>query len=573
VVAPGTPCVLNQWKIGPWITDVVDISAGQQHSIALMPDGRVVTFGNNSSGQLGIGSTTSSGCPVYVKTSAGVDLTNIVSISDGDLWSFALTSSGQVYVWGENSNGELGIPGDNTDKTYATLNPAIPTTCAGSLLPCPKASLGPDILKCEGFSETLLAGANGDTYRYSWYYGSSATGPWTLIGAANQAYAGGAGAQLTVTTPRYYRVVITDTRLYVADNCGPCVASEDIIRVQDRTPPLATSQAGTCGGDVCFEINSTGAIDNTAFDWYANQTTTTKLNTTGYRNPFCTPASNLTLNGSNYEIWVDDKRMFNASVGPTTAPCAATGGTSGNKYQQQIVVYRDVTITSVKVYYRTYSVSAGFDVANVKVYSNDPNKNSSSNDGVNALTGQVSASFNFPRTSTTFQEFTMTGLNLALTGSAGGTKYWLEISGLSNGEFGEFVCTGAGGYPYSDNIVGEDAVILRGSTESAQVIQQADYKALGFNWNFTYQSGYPCGRFKVTAPNGSAACLPVDFIYFNGENHEPCNRLTWATALEKNSSHYQVLKSIDGFHWSAIATIKAAEIQRLFRLILIMIVK
>jgi hypothetical protein len=558
VVAPGTACVINQWKIGPWITDVVGISAGQQHSIALLADGSVVTFGNNSSGQLGIGSTASSGCPVYVQTSAGVNLGSIVSISDGDLWSFALTSSGSVYVWGENGNGELGIPGNTTDHTFATLNPAIPTACTGSLLPCPTASLGPDVLKCTGTSVTLLAGANGDTYIYNWYSGPSAAGPWTLIGAANRTYSAGVGATITVTNPMFYRVVITDTRAYVADKCGACVASEDIMEVADRTPPLATSAAGTCGTTVCFDINSTGAIDNTAFDWYSTQVSVPKLNSSGTIDPFCTAKTNLTLNGSNWEIWVDDKRTFQSTVGPTVDPCAPSGGTSGAKYQQEFVVYRDITLTEVDVYYKTYSVTAGLDNANVKVYSNNPNKNSSSNDGVNALTGATSTTFSFPRTSTSFTKFTVTGLNLPLTGSAGGTKYWLEISGLSNGEFGEFVCAGSGGYPYADAVVGEDLVILKGSTESAQVVQQTDFKALGTNWKFTYESGYPCGRFKLTAPNATVSCLPVEFLNFDGINKGKTNLLTWTTASEKNSNYFEVQRSADGINWITIGKVNAA---------------
>ncbi|MFQ3577062.1 MAG: T9SS type A sorting domain-containing protein, partial [Cytophagales bacterium] len=561
VVAPGTPCALNQWRIGPWLTGAIEITAGQQHSIVLLNDGRVVTFGNNTHGQLGNGSTTSSGCPVYVMTNATTQLQNIVAISDGDLWSFALNSAGQVYVFGQNNLGQLGIPGNTTNQTYAFLNPAIPTSCGSSILPCPIASLGSDITKCEGEQVTLLAGANGDTYLYTWFFSNSPTGPWTQIGAANRTYNNGLGARLDVTIPRYYRVTITDTRAYVADQCGPCALSEDVIRVQDREPPLAASDAGVCSDDVCFEITSTGAVDNTAFDWYANLTTTTKLNTSGFRNPFCTNKSNLTLNGGNYEIWVDDKRSFQARVGPTSAPCTpptgSSGGSSFTKYQQQMVVFRDVTINEVSLYYRTYNVSATPDNVVVRVYSNDPNKNSSSNDGVNALTGQVSSIVSIPRISTNFQLVTLTNLNLSLTGTPSGTKYWLEVapSGGANGEFFDFTC--AASYPYADDIVGEDAIVLRGSTESAQVIQQANYRAFTFNWKFTYQSGYPCGRFKVIAPDNNTACLPVSFMSFKGEKRENGNYLEWVTSFEANSSFFEILRSVDGKKWETIGQVNS----------------
>jgi alpha-tubulin suppressor-like RCC1 family protein len=561
VISPLATCAINAWKIGPWITGAKEISAGQQHSIVLLNNGKVVTFGSNASGQLGDGTTTASGCPVYVKTAAATDLTNIVSVSDGDLWSFALTSSGQVYVWGENGNGELGIPGNTTDQTYAYLNPAIPTACTGSLLPCPVADLGADVLKCPGSSVTLLAGDNGDTYEYSWYSGPAAAGPWTLIGSANRPYAAGAGATITVTTPLYYRVVIHDTRAYVADLCGPCVDDEDIMHITDRTPPLSTSSAGVCGGtDVCFQMSSTGAIDNNAFDWYATQVSVPKLNSSGTVNPFCTPKGGLVLNGSNYEIWVDDMRTFQSTVGPTTNPCAPTGGSAGNKYQQEFVVYSDIVITQVDVYYKTYSVPGGpvtYDAANVKVYSNDPNKNSTSTDGVNALTGLVSTTYGaLPRTSTAFAPYTMTGLNLALTGSPTGTKYWLEVSGLSNGEFGEFTCAAA--YPYADAVPSQTVVQLKGSTTSAQAIQQVNYNALAYNWTFTYQDGYPCGRFKVTAPSGTVVCLPVNYIYFDGVNEGNINHIRWATSSEQSSNYFELERSYDGVNWVTINKVKAS---------------
>ncbi len=558
VVAPNAPvCALNQWKIGPWLTGAIDISAGQQHSIVLMSDGRVVTFGSNAYGQLGNGTTTGSGCPVYVKTNATTDLTNIVSVSDGDLWSFALTSAGQVYVWGQNTEGELGIPGNVTNQVYAYLNPAIPTACAGSILPCPTASLGADVLKCPNIAQTLLAGANGDTYTYSWYSGPSSTGPWTLIGAANRPYAAGVGATISVTIPQYYRVVISDTRTYVANQCGPCTPSEDIMQLSDRTPPAAVGSAGTCGSNVCFTITSTGAIDNNAFDWYAAQTGGAKLNTSGTVNPLCTAKTNLTLNGSNYEIWADDKRVFQSTVGPVTAPCGVpTSSAGGSKYQQEFVLYDTATITSVDVYYKTYSPSASPDPAFIKIYSNDPNKNSTSTDGVNAATGVVSATFNIPRTSTTLQPITLSGLNLGLSGSSAGTKYWLEVSGISNGEFGEFTCAAA--YPYSDAISGRDVMVLKGSTTSAQAVQQASYNAFGFNWKFTYQNGYPCGRFKLTAPSSTSVCLPVEFLYFRGENKGMENLLSWTTASEQNTSYFDIQKSYDGVHWVSIGRVAAA---------------
>ncbi len=557
VIAPAATCGgMNQWKIGPWLTGAKEISAGQQHSIILLNNGKVLTFGFNGSGQLGNGTTAASGCPVYVKTAVATDLTNIVSVSDGDLWSFGLTSSGQVYVWGENGNGELGIPANTTDQVYAYLNPAIPTACSGSLLPCPVADLGADVLKCPGTSQILLAGDNGDTYEYSWYSGTSATGPWTLIGAANRPYASGVGATITVTTPLFYRVVIHDTRTYVADKCAACIDDEDIMQITDRTPPLATSAAGSCGSDACFDISSTGAINNNAFDWYASQVSVPKLNSSGTINPFCTPKAGLVLNGGNYEIWVDDLRKFQSTVGPLVSPCGVpTASAGGSKYQQEFILYDNATITSLDIFYKTYNLNATPDNVFINVYDNDPNKNSTSTDGVLPGILFASTTTTVPRTSLTLAQFTLTGFNLALTGISTGKKYWLEVTGISNGEFGELTC--AYSYPVADAIVARDVIRIGGSTANAQVIQKTNYNAFAFNWNFTYDDGYPCGRFKLVAPNATTVCLPVEYLYFEGINNGTINHLTWATASEKNSQYFEVKRSYDGINWITVGKLNA----------------
>ena len=80
------------------------IAAGDWHSMALMADGTVYTWGNNSSGQLGNGNTNDSNAPVSV-AGLGAD---IQTISAGDAHSVALLTNGTVMVWGDNTYGQLG---------------------------------------------------------------------------------------------------------------------------------------------------------------------------------------------------------------------------------------------------------------------------------------------------------------------------------------------------------------------------------------------------------------------------------------------------------------------------------
>ena len=70
--------------------------------------GTVKCWGDNSSGQLGDGTTTSRSLPVQVMASAGVPLTGVKNISMGNVSACALMNSGAVRCWGANTYGGLG---------------------------------------------------------------------------------------------------------------------------------------------------------------------------------------------------------------------------------------------------------------------------------------------------------------------------------------------------------------------------------------------------------------------------------------------------------------------------------
>lgn len=84
---------------------VTDMAAGSGHTLAVTSTGSVLAWGDNSNGQLGDGTTTSSDLPVKVKLPQG---TKVTAVSGGNLHSLALTSTGAVLAWGYNTDGELG---------------------------------------------------------------------------------------------------------------------------------------------------------------------------------------------------------------------------------------------------------------------------------------------------------------------------------------------------------------------------------------------------------------------------------------------------------------------------------
>ena len=111
------------------LPNVVAIAAGPYHSLALRNDGTVWTWGYNGSGQLGNNTTTSSSSPLEVVSPTGTGyLTGIVAISAGHDHSLALRNDGTVWAWGSNPYGQLG----NSTVTNSLIPVQVFTNAAGT---------------------------------------------------------------------------------------------------------------------------------------------------------------------------------------------------------------------------------------------------------------------------------------------------------------------------------------------------------------------------------------------------------------------------------------------------------
>jgi alpha-tubulin suppressor-like RCC1 family protein len=117
------------------LTKVAEISAGLQHSLALIEGGNEVkAWGDNDMGQVGNGTFTSIiATPVAVK-----ELSGVKSVAAGEVHSLALLTNGTVKAWGDNEYGELGIgtsgPGTNKDEPVPTLELGEVTGISGGAL-------------------------------------------------------------------------------------------------------------------------------------------------------------------------------------------------------------------------------------------------------------------------------------------------------------------------------------------------------------------------------------------------------------------------------------------------------
>jgi len=113
-----------------FLTGVSDIAAGWFHSLALLSDGAVNSWGRNNYGQLGNGIYANSPTPVFVKNTDGSgNLSGAKAIAAGAYHSLAITDAGTpldlsddfVQSWGFNGYGELGNPGGESPLPVTAL--------------------------------------------------------------------------------------------------------------------------------------------------------------------------------------------------------------------------------------------------------------------------------------------------------------------------------------------------------------------------------------------------------------------------------------------------------------------
>ncbi|KAM8834350.1 serine/threonine-protein kinase Nek9 [Synchiropus picturatus] len=121
------------------------ISAGKAHTAAIDGRGRLITFGCNKYGQLGVKDFKKHlGVQVLVGPFGGKTVTKV---SCGDGFTIAATEDNQIFAWGNAGNGRLGMP---ADKGFGSeVCPAMPRPIFGSLHHVPD-------LSCSGWHTIII---------------------------------------------------------------------------------------------------------------------------------------------------------------------------------------------------------------------------------------------------------------------------------------------------------------------------------------------------------------------------------------------------------------------------------
>jgi alpha-tubulin suppressor-like RCC1 family protein len=109
---------LSPTQIGTDI-DWAALAAGNCHSLALKTDGSLWAWGSNEYGQLGIGPNSGSGNPMYpAPMQAGQDK-DWDKLATNQTYSLALKKDGSLWSWGNNASGQLGV-GTKENKNIPT---------------------------------------------------------------------------------------------------------------------------------------------------------------------------------------------------------------------------------------------------------------------------------------------------------------------------------------------------------------------------------------------------------------------------------------------------------------------
>jgi alpha-tubulin suppressor-like RCC1 family protein len=106
--------ILTPIEISGNHTDIIAVSCGGAHTALLNNNGKVLTFGVNYEGQLGINSTIDAVTPIEISGNH----TDIIAVSCGNAHTAILKNNGTVFTFGDNSKGQLGI-----NSTSDTLTP------------------------------------------------------------------------------------------------------------------------------------------------------------------------------------------------------------------------------------------------------------------------------------------------------------------------------------------------------------------------------------------------------------------------------------------------------------------
>jgi alpha-tubulin suppressor-like RCC1 family protein len=177
VVAPGAaaqqPFVAPAAAPDAALTGVTAVSSGSSHTCVINADKTVSCWGNNTSGQLGDGTTISRDLPKVVS-----GLSNVTQIAVGGSHTCAITEGGGLWCWGSGSNGQIGDDAKVNRLTPVAVSGlpfGVKAVTAGSAHTC-AARETDNSVRCWGLNDRGQLGDNTNTERQKPVFVSGMTG-------------------------------------------------------------------------------------------------------------------------------------------------------------------------------------------------------------------------------------------------------------------------------------------------------------------------------------------------------------------------------------------------------------
>ncbi|WP_394932870.1 fibronectin type III domain-containing protein, partial [uncultured Ilumatobacter sp.] len=265
------PVAVSAFTVGS--ATAVSITAGYFHTCALLNTGAVNCWGQNNSGELGNGTTTSSSAPVAV--SAFTDGATAVSITAGSSHTCALLNTGAVNCWGSNDDGQLG----NNTTTSSLVPVAVAAFTVGSATA---------VSITAGRYHTCALLNTGAVNCWGWnIFGQLGNGTTTssLVPVAVSAFTVGSATAVSITAGDYHTCALLNTG---AVNCwgqngsgqlgnGTTTSSSGPVAVAAFTVGSATAVSITAGLYHTCALLNTGAVNcwgQNSFGGLGNDTTT-----------------------------------------------------------------------------------------------------------------------------------------------------------------------------------------------------------------------------------------------------------------------------------------------------------
>lgn len=346
------------------------IAGGQGFAMAITEDGKPVSWGNNSGctgGILGNGIPTGSisynASPSYIINSTNTVDSNVIAIYRGDTWGFYVTNENKVMTWGCNENGQLGL--GNTTLQLKAVQLAEPSTCGfRAIRPfvnfntrdtnvCNSKLANTPFTIRSGFD---LAPALSADYQISWYRnGSLIKGP--LV-------ASGTNLNLTVSSTGTYKAVIH----YIGSKSG-CTGYED---ASQQITVSAFASTYTTPNDLIYEKDTLKPYVipvqpsvNPKYVWFATASSTAPLDTTiGAQKGAIFKKAPGIIEGIEGAItlYVEEKANFSGTVFRKNQSCnplfnqydvVANNSPSTTLIQTQFTAYQTLKITEFKVMLKT----------------------------------------------------------------------------------------------------------------------------------------------------------------------------------------------------------------------------